>query len=304
MLVMGMSSSVVIGLALVGLGAGLIIPAFGWRALLYFCGALSILCLLILLVYLPESLRFQIMSDPEGLRTRRLVSRLPVSVEGPLLVRESQSASSGAVAPTRLLRSPYAVRSVLLLFVMSASYSAVNFAGYWMPTLILREGMGIQIAALVGPSGQLFATIVSVFMSWLMDRAGIGRVLSSCFAGSAAAFLGIIAFIDMPILSFLLLNVALTLLGVGVSGSLSLMVGLYDASVRATAIGWIYGLARFIGGNAGALAGGFIIGANWTSGNIALVVGLTIVFATLALLGILRQVPGAGKPSEMQSGRQ
>ena len=129
-------------------------------------------------------------------------------------------------------------------------------------------------------------------------------MLSICFAGSAAAFLGIIAFIDLPILSFLLLNVALTLLGVGVSGSLSLMVGLYDASVRATAIGWIYGLARFIGGNAGALAGGFIIGANWTSSNIALVVGVTIVFATLALLGILRQVPGAGKPSEMQSGRQ
>jgi MFS transporter, AAHS family, 4-hydroxybenzoate transporter len=291
MLVVSMSSSVVIGMVLVGAAAGLIIPTYGWRALLYVSGGMSLLCTLILWLYLPESYRFLLKRDPGSPEARQRLQRLFGNLLDPaqdVTVKEVQAKSSSSITPLQLLRPPLILKSVLLWFLMSASYSVVNFAGYWIPTIILKEGMTIQQAAIVGPGGPLLAVVAAMLVSLLMDRAGPNRVLSICYVCSTAGFLALASFTHLPLLSFALLMLALSLLSAGLSGGLVLTAGSFSPDIRATAVGWVLGLSRFIGGSAGTLAGGFIIGANWTSSSIALLISGTVAVATVALFMVIR----------------
>jgi hypothetical protein len=204
-----------------------------------------------------------------------------------LVIKQPLAGAASSVSPLTIVRPPFLAKSVLLWFMMSASYSVVNFAGYWIPTIILKAGMSIQDAAIVGPGGPLLAVCAAVFVSWLMDRAGVGKVLSTCYVCSTAGFLALASATSFPLLSFVLLMFALSLLSAGVSGGLVLTAISFDANIRATAVGWVLGLARFIGGSAGTLAGGFIVGAGWTNGSIALLISGTVAVATAALLLLL-----------------
>lgn len=126
-----------------------------------------------------------------------------------------------------------------------------------------------------------------MLVSWLMDRAGAGRVLSICYVCSTVGFLGLASATELPLIAFVLLMFALSLLSAGVSGGLVLTATSFEPDIRATAVGWVLGLARFIGGSAGTLAGGFIVGADWTTDSIALLVSGVVAVATVTLLVVL-----------------
>jgi AAHS family 4-hydroxybenzoate transporter-like MFS transporter len=121
-----------------------------------------------------------------------------------------------------LVRKPHAVKSGLFWFLMSASYSVVNFAVYWIPTIILKQGYDIRAASILGPFGQTCAVFAGMFVSWLMDRLGPARVLSFCYVFSAIGFFALANVMHLPVLAIVLLLFALSLLSAGISASMAL----------------------------------------------------------------------------------
>lgn len=300
MLVMAMSSSVVIGMVLVGIGAGLLIPAFGWKSLMYASGVLSLVFALIAWAFIPESPRFLVKRDPEGPATQSLLSRMLGSAYAPgaqILLEDGTTRASAPVSPLALLRAPLFMKSALLWFLMSVSYMVVNFAVYWLPTIILSQGYTVQDAGVVGSASQSFAVVLAFFIGWMMDRAGMGRVLCFCFVSAALLFAGIAGVDQWPFVAIGFLLLGLSFLSGGISGSLAFIASAYAADIRATALGWVLGLARLIGGSVGTLVGGFLIAAGWTHGEIALSMGIAIALGAAALVTVLRAPAAVQSPA-------
>lgn len=297
MLVMAMSSSIVVGMVLVGIGASLLIPALGWKSLMFASGALSLLCTLIAWMFIPESPRFLVRRDAEGAPTQSLLKRLLGSAFTPgvpILLKDEAAQAGEPVSPKALLRPPLLIKSALLWFLMSVSYMVVNFAVYWLPTIILSQGYTVEDAGVVGSVSQTFAVLLAFLVGWLMDRAGIGRVLCFCYASAAVLFVGIAGVAHLPIAAIGLLLLGLSLLSTGISGALAFIAQAYAAEIRATALGWVLGLARLIGGSIGTLIGGILIGAGWGHADLAVSMGVSIALGAAALVVVLWR--GYGRP--------
>ena len=254
-----MNESVVVGSILVGLGVALIVPGWGWRALMFSAGGVSLAAVGLAWRYLRESPQLQ------------------------AVAHESRRVGS----PAGLLREGYAARTLLLVLQLSLSYLVINFAVYWQPTLILSLGHSIRFAGAFGASTQVLAVLAGSLAGWLMDRYGAGRILFGGYASSAAMF--VLAWPLAPgLLQPALYLLGMSLLSASVAGTLPFISGIYPALLRATALGWVTGLARVPGAGGGTVLGGWIVAAGWPINSILLAMGVGVALSGLAMAGVIR----------------
>jgi AAHS family 4-hydroxybenzoate transporter-like MFS transporter len=260
------SSAIVAGMALAGMASGLLIPRFGWESVLYTGTALSVLTAVVIWIWLPESPRLQ----PQRIGALRMSGEA-----------KEQMLEGGALP-----------RSLLLGLLMTMSYLVLNFLAYWLPTILLNAGIGVQATGFIGSGRQIFTVLLGFGVGWLMDRAGIGRVLTVCYTAAATLFF-VIAALELPPLRELgVLLFGVSLFSAGLSGSLVHVTGFFTPVVCAIALGWLQGSGRVIGGSLGTLLGGLLIGAGWTHGRLAGAMGVAAVIAVAALLiTLLRRPP-------------
>jgi AAHS family 4-hydroxybenzoate transporter-like MFS transporter len=251
------TTSIVVGMSLSGLAASAVVPHLGWQALLYASGAASMLAVALGVWLLPESRPVRSSAVPVALRR---VNALRTFLEPGVLLR-----------------------SALFGVVLTMSYVVLNFAVYWLPTVILNEGYSFGDAGLIGSTRQLLTVALGFAVGFSMDRFGAGRVLVLCHAVAMALFF---FFTGIPVFAALALGVlllGLSVLSAGLSGLLALISSSYPSSVRATALGWVQGLSRVVGGSIGTYMGGVLLGAGWTQQQLSLAAGLAAAIGLTAL---------------------
>jgi AAHS family 4-hydroxybenzoate transporter-like MFS transporter len=249
------SSAIVAGMALVGIAAGVLVPRFGWQSVMYAGTGLSVVMAVLIWVLLPESPRPQPTAD----------------------VRAS-------VVKEQLLQGRALPRSLLLGLLLTMSYVVVNFLAYWLPTIMLNAGVGVAATGFIGSGRQIFTVLLGFAVGWLMDRAGVGRVLIFCYGSAATLFFIIAAFGLPPLQELGVLLFGVSLFSAGLSGSLVHVTSFFAPAVRATALGWLQGSGRVLGGSLGTLLGGLLIGAGWSHGQLAGALSGAAVVAAVALL--------------------
>jgi hypothetical protein len=121
-----------------------------------------------------------------------------------------------------------------------------------------------------------------------MDRLGAGRVLAVCYAAAAVLFLSITGLSVLAAVTLGILLLGMTILSAGLSGTLALASSCYPREIRATALGWVQGTGRVVGGSIGTFGGGVLVGAGWTQRQLALVIGMTTVAGLIALIAAVR----------------
>lgn len=252
------TTSIVVGMSLSGIAASTIVPRMGWQFLLFASGTTCIVSVLLGLWLLPES-------------------------------RPSGAGASGAdAAPAAnwraLLEPGTLLRSALFCLVLATSYMVLNFAVYWLPTVILNEGYSFSDAGFIGSTRQLVTVGVSFFVGFLMDRFGGGRVLLACQATAMVLLLATSGLASFAALSLGVLLSGMSVLSASVSGLLALVSGSYPAPVRATALGWVLGTSRVAGGSVGTYMGGVALGAGWTQQQLATAAGLAAAAGLTALV--------------------
>jgi MFS transporter, AAHS family, 4-hydroxybenzoate transporter len=260
------SSSVVVGMSLAGLGTSFIIPLFGWQAMTYAGGTASLLTACIAWFALPRA------RDAPTLPAAAVVDpprRLPLS---------------------SLLTPALLIQSLLLCVTMMMAFLVMNFATYWLPTLLVNEGYSVSETGLLGSSRQLATVAMGFLIGWCMDRAGVGRVLMITHCVAVVLFLCIGAFALLPLFSMGLLMGGMTLVSAGLSGSMALISSTYDPSLRATALGWVQGVARVVGGTVGTYAGGLLVGAKWDQTQIAIAMGCAASVSAVTLFLARRRI--------------
>jgi AAHS family 4-hydroxybenzoate transporter-like MFS transporter len=251
------TTAIVVGMGLSGLAASAMVPRWGWESLLYVSGAASVTAVLLGALLLPES-------QPATLA--------PIDAGPPV------SALRALLEPAVLLRT------ALFCVVLTMSYAVLNFAVYWLPTVILNEGYSVGNAGLLGSTRQLLTVVLGFVVGFSMDRFGASRVLVLCHAIAMVLFLTITGLSLFAALSLAVLLLGMSVLSAGLSGLLALISGSYAAAVRATALGWVLGLSRVAGGSVGTYMGGVLLGAGWSQQQLATIAGLAAVIGLAALV--------------------
>jgi AAHS family 4-hydroxybenzoate transporter-like MFS transporter len=294
------NTGISVGMMLAGLGAALIIPHWGWQALLAASATLSLAITALAWVWLPESLQFLARRDPADPRLRGIAVRLApalASVKPLTLAPEPLTAKPGS--PMALARDGRALRTLALWFLMSLGYVLINFNGYWMPTAILATGASMQQTGLLVSFGKFGGVCASLAFGWVADRRGLSPIVCLALFVTALTIVLTGATAAVPVTAAIFLTLSCVLLNPVTGGMQALTIGSYPSELRSVAMGWVSGFARLIGGGAGTLAGGYMIEHAWNSGAMTRALALAPFLAGIVVL-LLWRADGSDRWSSMR----
>lgn len=255
---MMISCGFTIGAMLGGFLAAFLIPRFGWESVFLVGGVLPFLLLGVMIKYMPESLQYLALRNPQDPRVRRVLGEfypdqpLPDSV---------QTAKAQGSMPVKALFEYGRHTFTLTIWVISLmNMIALYFLSSWMPTLAKQTGMSLETAVLVGATLQLGGTIGTVLMGRIIDRQGFYKVLIPCFAVSAVSIAALGSTVGSIGMFFAVVFViGFTVIG-GQPAINAMAANYYPTEYRTTGVGWSLGVGR-IGSVIGPVLGGWLVHA-------------------------------------------
>jgi AAHS family 4-hydroxybenzoate transporter-like MFS transporter len=235
-----------------------LIHSFGWQSVFVVGGLTPLVLLLVLLFWLPESVRGETsLTKPR--------ERFPVL----------ELFSEGRARRTGLVWVAFFMNLLVMYFLTN-----------WLPSLLNASGMSLNIAIWSTALLNLGGVAGGLSLGRLIDRHNPYLVLGTAYAGAAVCIVAI----ALSTSGFWLLLFAL-LAGFGVSGA---QIGLnavtaaaYPAAIRSTGIGWALGVGR-VGSILGPAVGGILLGLGWTNQALLLAAVLPAMIASAAVLGLRR----------------
>jgi AAHS family 4-hydroxybenzoate transporter-like MFS transporter len=274
-----------LGAALGGFVAAWMIPQWGWRSVLLAGGVVPLLLAVLLVLLLPESVRFLVARGASVARIRTQLARIapgaanarsfvltePVSRDG-----QGQAGAPARTGLALVLSRPYLVGTMMLWLAyfmgLVIFYSLIN----WLPLLLKDANFPPHTAALVAALFPL-GGIGAVLFGWLMDRYSANLVIACGFAATAACVFAIgqvprdVAVLGAVIfLAGIVMNTAQASLP-------ALAASYYPTRGRATGVAWMMGIGRF-----GGIAGSFLVAELARRA-----FGFTGTFAVVALAGVV-----------------
>ncbi len=279
------------GAVLGGLVSGRMIEAFGWHAIFIIGGIAPVLLAVVLIGYLPESIRFLAARPGEQARAQAqgLMTRIAPGQAIDWEAHPSRPATRGAgyaglfsngLAPTT------AFLSLALFFSLLLSYLLVN----WTPSILARAGMPLSSAIFGVAAINAGAIAGSYLMSRLLDRSRRPLMLLASGYGLSGIVLAIVG--SMPPASSLAL-VALGVCGFFLVGTQMSMTAFtstqFPIAVRGTGIGFVQAVGR-LGSLFGPMAGGAMLNAGLTAGAVytACLIPALASSAALTMLMLIR----------------
>jgi len=260
LLVMIVIAGVALGYVVAGIASAVIIPASGWRSLMEANAALSLLCTAALVAWLPES--------------RRLAGIGIAEVALP--------------KPSELIGHLFGRRTAVLLFLLVATYAVEYLLSFWLPALLMRAGASMALAGYVTAAAKAGSIIGGILAGWLMDRLGRRRVLATSLCLGAAMLLLLSRCTGMPVAALVAVVLVSFFVDASFSGSQALAVGCYPERMRGTAMGWLTGIGRVVGGGLGTLSGGYFIAWGVGPVRVSMLLAGSLLAAALVLLALQR----------------
>jgi AAHS family 4-hydroxybenzoate transporter-like MFS transporter len=285
-----------LGSAAIGFAAAYLIPLHGWRSVLIIGGAVPLLLLPVLILFLPESARLLALRGAGPGKIAATLGRVTghrfsgnetfVSNEPPLQTRK----------PIGVLFSPgYGVTTLSLWITYFMGLLVIYLLTGWLPTLMKDAGLTIETAANVTAMFQIGGTIGAIIVGWAMDRARPAFVIGAAYLCGGACILA------LSLLSVLSSALALLVFSAGFcmsgaqTGLNAYAPGCYPTVARATGVSWMLGVGRF-GSILGSAVGGALLGLGWGFSAILSMLAVPAVFAAVAIL--LTQLGRTGEVSK------
>ncbi|MGD0419922.1 MAG: MFS transporter [Xanthobacteraceae bacterium] len=241
-----------------------LIPHFGWQSVFYIGGAAPLLFAIVLVIWLPESLRFLIARNIRLDEVRSTLMRIaPGKIPPDAQLVAAPEPEREGMPVKHLFTEGRAAKTVLVWVAFFTCFMVLVTVTAWTPTVLRSVGFSISAGALIIGLNNAGSVCASAISGFLVDRFGPYKTLVPGFilGGICLAAFG------QATSSVALLAVASTLAGFFVGGTgtglIALTAGLYPTTVRSTGIGWGMGMGR-IGQVFGPLGAGFLVG--WGAG--------------------------------------
>lgn len=282
-----------IGAALGGLLAAALIPQFGWRSVFVVGGILPLILVPILVLGLPESVRYLALSGHAHDRVAQLlglVSReAAFSPASKFVVNEPVL---GGIPVLHLFRDGRTLATLLLWIVFFMSLLDIYFLSNWLPVVMNDLGASFSAAAVIGSMFQVGGVLGTFVLGSIIDR----------FSFRALALVYFVAVFAVGAIGQLGHSAALVTIAIFVAGfcivggqiaANALAAGFYPTSVRATGVGWALGIGR-VGSIVGPLVGGILLTMKWSAGEVFVAAALAALCAATAAFSLSRMAGLAG----------
>jgi AAHS family 4-hydroxybenzoate transporter-like MFS transporter len=285
-MMMIVSNGFTAGAAAGGFISAWLIPAFGWRAVFYFGGAVPLLIAALMLFQLPESLQFMVLKGKAREKIIKWLRRVDPAVEvnsvTEFVVPEEKKEG---VLFVHLFRNGRAAATILLWIVNFMNLINLFFLSSWLPTVVRSAGYPTRVAVLVGTTLQVGGTIGTFGLAWLIERRGFIPVLGGSFLLACLA----VAFIGQPALTLTMLFIVVFVAGWcvvgGQPGVNALAATYYPTYLRSTGIGWGLGIGR-IGAIVGPVVAGQLIGLKWSSQQLFYAAAVPALISALVMFSL------------------
>ncbi|OHX13853.1 4-hydroxybenzoate transporter [Chromobacterium sphagni] len=271
------------GAALGGLFASWLIPAYGWRSVLLVGGWAPLVLAGLLLLWLPESVRYMLMSGKPMEKVFRTMARV---MQDPLhgiqrLTCVEDKPVSGHSAIGQILSRDYLLGSLMLWLTYFMGLLIFYLLTGWMPLLMKDAGFTTSKAVLLTALFPLGGAIGTVIAGWLMDKLNPRRVVMTTFLLTGVLLFSVGRAHDLELLSLLIFLAGGTM-NAGQTSMGFLAADFYPTHCRATGMSWMLGFGRF-GGIFGALIGAELM--SWQLGFSGFF-GLLAIPAMIAVLAL------------------
>ncbi len=281
------------GGALGGFVAAWMIPAFGWRSVFLFGGAVPLAIAITMALSLPESLQFLAVRKAKLEQLARWLTQLDPTIRIDATTKYmANEGSRGGFLLAHLFQEGRAPVTLLLWIVNFTNIMVLYSLSNWLATVVTGMGYTTRESVLVSTILQVGGTIGTFGLAWLIARRGFIPMLVATFAVATVS----IAFIGQPGITLTMLFAIVFVAGWcivgGQPGLNALSATYYPTYLRSTGVGAGLGIGR-AGGIVGPYAGGMLVAAQWTSQQLfwAAAVPAFISMLTMLAIGVAMKQP-------------
>ena len=290
-MVMTMFCGFSVGAAVGGLIAAALIPEFGWKSVFLVGGLAPLLLVPVLAFSLPESVRFLALAGGADARIAAILRRMFAAVPGRpdhggaarFVAREE----SGPGMPVALLfRDGRALMTLLFWAVFFLSLLDLFFLSNWLPTVLSDLGASVSMAAAIGALFQIGGVVGALALGRLLDRFSfVALAITYLLAAVAVAAIGQAGH-SIPLAAVAIFAAGLGIVG-GQTGANALAATHYPTAMRATGVGWCFGIGR-VGSIVGPILGGMFLAMHWATDSLFAAAALPALLAAAAAFALRR----------------
>jgi AAHS family 4-hydroxybenzoate transporter-like MFS transporter len=296
-MVMAMFCGFSVGAAIGGLLAAALIPALGWRSVFIVGGVAPLLLVPLLVVRLPESVRFLALSGRANDRVAALLAQIAPSIRYPASTHfEAQEIKLPGIPVAHLFgkKRVWATLAFWVMFFMSLL--DLYLLSNWLPTVLNDLGASVSAAAIIGSMLQVGGVVGVFTLAQLIDRFSFNALALTYFLASiAVAAIGIFEH-SIVFTTIAIFCAGFCIVG-GQTASNALAATFYPTTIRSTGVGWALGIGR-VGSIVGPLVGGIMLSRRMSNESVFVAAAVPALCACLASFALSR-IAGASKSTEL-----
>lgn len=271
------------GIALPGFAAAALVPSYGWPVLFVLGGILPLLMIPLLVLFLPESLKFLTQHGGRDEAARVVARRMrPDLVIGPTtrFIAPGTPKEGASLSPARLFGGGRGLATPMLWISLAANQMTNFFTITWLPTLLQQAG---STTAQAGVNAALFSVggLAGGFtLNFLVDRLGaLPMVFLFCAGVPLIASIGTSGI--APEWAWLIIAAAGFCVTGNNFGMNATMGVIYPTPMRSIGAGWAQALGR-VGAMTAPLVGGMLLHSNLSMSELLFVPAMVLAAGAVA----------------------
>ena len=278
-----------VGAVLGGMFAVMLQGEYSWRSVFLAGAILTGLFLVLLFIWLPESIDFLTTKQPKNAEVRLNLIAKKIGLAGDWKLPAKTEKVKTKLPISQLFSEKYLHSTLLIWTAFFAIMFSFYFISSWTPALLKEAGMTTEQSVSVGMMISLGGTCGALIYGLLASRWTARGVLILFTVLSSAATI-------IFILSSSVLWIAMVfgiLVGVLMNGCISGLYTLnpltYDADIRSTGVGWSIGIGR-IGAILAPTIAGQLLDMGWDKQSLYVGVGFVMLISTIAIFFLKSRV--------------
>ena len=280
-----------LGAVLGGIVSAQLLAVYGWPSVFLLGGILPLLLLPVILLWLPESVRYLAVRRKQGARVAAIMQRIDPGIDWNM---------PRPTHPDEKARPPHTVRdlftegrtawTLLLWTLVFMSLLLTYFLVSWIPSLLADAGLGHREAVLGVVVLNIGGIVGSVVIGRISDRYGQFAPLVAGYGIGALAVAAIgVSTYSVPVVMAVIFIAGFCVLGAQLALA-ALSAKHYPTYMRSTGVGWAMGLGR-VGSVVGPVIGGALLAYGLGQGPLFVAAAVPAAIAAVTIFAMSFKVP-------------
>ncbi|MFM2362631.1 MAG: hypothetical protein RLZZ316_1533 [Bacteroidota bacterium] len=232
-----------VGAIITGFVCTYTIPHFGWRFVFLLAGCISFTMLLIAYFFMTDSLDFLLTQQPNNalLKINKVLKKMQLPIFDTL---PEKPASRQKVAVTTLFGAEFKNTTIKSWIAVFFGFLTLYTLMSWVPTIAKEMGLPLQMAIYTGVALNAGAAVGSASIGALGSKFGLRQTV---FTYMMAGFIIMLLYANIvwptTFLFLIIFFIGLLIQG-GFNGLWPTLSRIYPSTIRATGVGYAFGIGR------------------------------------------------------------